>query len=490
MFVDDLHLSTGLGDARATGRVVAVAHAMSSKPQAAMPAILPNPSDLTAAYRMASRAATTDRGILEGPASATTRRCLERDAVLIIHDTTDFAFTDFGVERQHLAQLTSNRHGFFSHFSLAVSAGADRSVLGILSHIPFVHSSQVSGEATSWWKARGGLYEKESKRWLDAVENSERHFSSPVLPRRYHICDREAEQWDLFSLLREKQTGFVLRCNFRERIASAPGGAPSTVEKILATRLQGAEFRTISVPEEAMGPDGKPLVKLKQKNKTCPVPAPRRPARVFVRYTNVVLPPTHASKRATGDKLADQLVVSVVEVVEVEPPKGQMPASWILYCSDEVTSEADAWQFVDWYQARWVIEEFFKAIKTGVAYETRQHTTAHALLNMLAITAVVACDILSLRTYERHQPDLPADTHFDPDLIECARRLHPKLMPSERPTMKELIGVVARMGGHIKQNGPPGWQVLYRGFVDLLHNVQLLQQLGIRLSEVPQRPPK
>jgi hypothetical protein len=76
------------------------------------------------------------------------------------------------------------------------------------------------------------------------------------------------------------------------------------------------------------------------------------------------------------------------------------------------------------------------------------------------------------------------------DLIECARRLHPKLMPSERPTMKELIGVVARMGGHIKQNGPPGWQVLYRGFVDLLHNVQLLQQLGIRLSEVPQRPPK
>lgn len=277
MFVDDLRLSTGLGDARATARVVAVAQAMSGKPQAAMPAILPNPSDLTAAYRMASRSATTERGILEGPALATTRRCVAHDVVLIIHDTTDFAFTDFGVERQHLAQLTSNRHGFMSHFSLAVSAGLDQAVLGILSHIPFVHSSQVSGEATAWWEARGGLYEKESKRWLDAVENSERHFSSPVSPRRYHVCDREAEQWDLFSLLREKQTGFVLRCNFRERIASTEAGERSTVERILAVQSQGEEYRTISVPEEAMGADGEPLVKKKQKTKTCPNPSTTGP---------------------------------------------------------------------------------------------------------------------------------------------------------------------------------------------------------------------
>lgn len=490
MFVDDLLLSTGLGDLRATARVAAVARAMSENPQAAMPAILTNPSKLTAAYRFVNREATTDLEILAGPAEATFRRCLQHFAVLILHDTTDFAFTDFGSERQYLAQLTTNRHGFYSHFSLAVSADNAREVLGILSHIAFVHTSQVSEEAAAWWQERGGLYEKESQRWLDAVENSERHFSSPLLPRRYHICDREADQWDLFSLLRDKQTGFVLRCNFRDRIAFPVGGARSTVEEILATQTQGAEFRTISVPVEAMGPDGKPLVKKKQKVKSSPVATPRRSARVFVRHTNVVLHATHTSKRATGDRETDHVTVSAVEVVEVDPPKGMMPATWILYCSDEVTGEADAWQIVDWYQARWVIEEFFKAIKTGVAYESRQNVTSHALLNMLAITAVVACDILSLRTYDRHQPDLPADTRFDEELIECARRLHPRLMPSERPTMKEFAAVVARMGGHIKQNGPPGWQVLYRGFIAILQHVQLLHQMGISVRDLPPKAEK
>ncbi len=31
-------------------------------------------------------------------------------------------------------------------------------------------------------------------------------------------------------------------------------------------------------------------------------------------------------------------------------------------------------------------------------------------------------------------------------------------------TAKELLTAVAKMGGHIKHNCPPGWQVLWRGY--------------------------
>ena len=32
------------------------------------------------------------------------------------------------------------------------------------------------------------------------------------------------------------------------------------------------------------------------------------------------------------------------------------------------------------------------------------------------------------------------------------------------PTVEEALYAVARVGGHIKSNGPPGWQVLGRGY--------------------------
>ena len=49
---------------------------------------------------------------------------------------------------------------------------------------------------------------------------------------------------------------------------------------------------------------------------------------------------------------------------------------------------------VDVYIKRWLIEEFFKAIKTGCRYEQRQLKTANALLIDLAIENVIAWRLL------------------------------------------------------------------------------------------------
>lgn len=57
-----------------------------------------------------------------------------------------------------------------------------------------------------------------------------------------------------------------------------------------------------------------------------------------------------------------------------------------------------------------MIEEYFKALKTGCAYEKSQLETLHALLNLLAIQAVVAWQLLRLRTIARDDPQRPA-TH-------------------------------------------------------------------------------
>ena len=35
-------------------------------------------------------------------------------------------------------------------------------------------------------------------------------------------------------------------------------------------------------------------------------------------------------------------------------------------------------------------------------------------------------------------------------------------------TLADAAMLVARMGGHIKNNGPPGWQILTRGYQHLM----------------------
>jgi len=40
---------------------------------------------------------------------------------------------------------------------------------------------------------------------------------------------------------------------------------------------------------------------------------------------------------------------------------------------------------------------------------------------------------------------------------------------SRKPTIREAMLAIAAEGGHIKNNGDPGWLVLGRGYEKLLH---------------------
>ena len=46
----------------------------------------------------------------------------------------------------------------------------------------------------------------------------------------------------------------------------------------------------------------------------------------------------------------------VVRVVEIDPPPGVKPLEWVLLTNREVATLEDAWERVDWYECRWVID--------------------------------------------------------------------------------------------------------------------------------------
>ncbi len=168
-----------------------------------------------------------------------------------------------------------------------------------------------------------------------------------------------------------------------------------------------------------------------------------------------------------ADSAPDRIEVNVVEVREVNTPTGEEPVHWLLVTSRPIDDTEQMWNVVDWYRARWTIEENFKAIKTGCAYKKLQHRSAKTLLCALAATAIVAHHLLVLRHLGRHAEHLPAKAVVTLMQLRVLEATKSKFLSTE-PTAGEVMAAVASLGGHIRSNGVPGWQVLGRGWQRLL----------------------
>jgi len=169
----------------------------------------------------------------------------------------------------------------------------------------------------------------------------------------------------------------------------------------------------------------------------------------------------------------------------MNPPRDVEPISWKLLTTEPIKTTAQVEAIVDAYRARWVIEEYFKALKTGCAFEKRQLESFRTLVNALAVFSVMAWRLLLLRSTARLSPDAPATSALAERQVQVLQALsrmedsalpHVDMPPS--PTAQDALLAVAQLGGHIKNNGPPGWQILGRGYESLL-----LIELGWRARE-------
>ena len=95
--------------------------------------------------------------------------------------------------------------------------------------------------------------------------------------------------------------------------------------------------------------------------------------------------------------LPKTVTLRLVEAVERDPPAGVEPIHWRLLTTHAVDDVAMAWQIVDWYRLRWIIEQLFRLMKSdGLRLEDSQLETADALMKLTAIAARAACVILQL----------------------------------------------------------------------------------------------
>ena len=147
-------------------------------------------------------------------------------------------------------------------------------------------------------------------------------------------------------------------------------------------------------------------------------------------------------------------------------PTASRPIEWRLVTTEPITTTEQVLRIVEWYRTRWLIEEFFKCLKTGCAYEKRQLESLDTLLVALALLAPIAWQLLLMRYLARERPDVGATVALTQRQIAILRATPVGRRLAARPSIRDALRAVARLGGHLRQNGEPGWLVLHRGHAE------------------------
>jgi hypothetical protein len=139
-----------------------------------------------------------------------------------------------------------------------------------------------------------------------------------------------------------------------------------------------------------------------------------------------------------------------------------------LLCSEEVRNFAVAWQMLEHYEKRWLIEEFHKALKSGCRLEERQYEAAQRLEAVTGMLSVLAVRLLQLKTIARDEPQRPAQQVVPLCWIRMLHALR-KRPPKAPWTVRDFYRELAKLGGFLgrKSDGEPGWMTLWRGFEKL-----------------------
>jgi hypothetical protein len=445
-----------LGDKRRTKRLVKLVDQMCQRPGGTLPQKFRCPADLQAFYRLMRPDDVTHEAILNAHRQTTLKRIEQLETpVLVLHDSTELDFTAHR-SLDGLGQIGSGtRRGYIAHNSLAVKPQT-REVIGLCNQV-LHRRPKVSKSETNAQKRKRKT--RESLLWLKGTQ---------CLPSNWQfvdVCDRGADSFEFLEHEVGSGRRFVIRSSYNRRIfVGHDDPETSDINKLheYAQTLPQAGTWTLRVTSkvEVLSPG--------RKGKKKTVKRKAREANMAVAFAPVQIRP---STKKTGNYGNEPLLVWVIRVWEVDPPKGQERLQWVLLTNEPIRSFADAYRVVGWYECRWIVEEYHKGMKTGCRIESPQFTTEARLQPAIALLSVVTLTLLQLRDASRRADakTRKARTIVSPQYVEVLSLWRHKKVKLDW-SVHDFYYALARLGGHQnrKHDHPPGWQVIWEGWKELL----------------------
>lgn len=426
-----------LGDARRTARVVKMATALAQSPGGTLPDPISNWAELKAAYRLLNNPEITFERLLRSHWTRTQLACSARGEYLLIEDTTELDYT--GHESvQGLGRIGNDGgRGFFLHTTLAARVERCSAEGEPVLNIQGLFWQQLMTRTDATRIGRISKNERlkgprESDRWAAALEQSG---GPPPGVKWTYIADRESDVAEVFAKMREHDLDFIVR-------SSQPRATVAKEGHVFALASQAPVKGSFEVPLRARPGQAARTALVQVRAREVTIRGPYRP----------------------GKKMPAE-TMNVVEIKELHPPQGVEPLCWVLLTSWPCGTLQQCRAVAQTYAARWLIEEYHKALKSGTGVEQSQLESAHALHALLAVLSLVAVRLLGLKMAARAEPDKAVEAELLGENVwavlakKCGK-------PQGGWTQRATLVCIAKLGGFLarKGDGDPGWLTIWRGW--------------------------
>ena len=129
---------------------------------------------------------------------------------------------------------------------------------------------------------------------------------------------------------------------------------------------------------------------------------------------------------------------------------------------------------IAYYCVRWMIEVFFRTLKSGCRVENRRFEHVDRLTSCLAVYEVIAWRTLYVCRLGRSCPEMSCQAVFEPSEWKSVwMAVHQKSPPRKPPRLAEMVRLIAQLGGYVnrpERTDPPGPQTLWLG-IQRMHDL-------------------
>lgn len=457
-----------LKDKRLNDRLGELLTQLSDRPAASIPAACGGYAEMAAAYRFFQNEKVTFDDILASHREATLRRIAAQPCVILAQDTTEIDLTRPDAQVAGAGPLDEGaRRGALLHVVQAFTP--DGTPLGSVAAEAWTREDDSPAKNHK----QTPIEEKESHRWVDGLRAAQQ--VARDIPGTQIICVADSEA-DIFEVLVEAQAAprsadwIVRACQDRALVKTGQNGGESAA-------AADSLFEQVAAQEALFT---KTITVRGRKSKVSCETRGRRQARVSrkaeveVRAARVALrPPYRPDRKLPG------IEVNAVLVREIDPPPGEEPVEWLLLTSLPIDTADAVRAVIQYYTVRWMIEVFFRTLKSGCRIEERRFEKLPRLLNCLATYLIVAWRTLYVCRLGRGCPDVSCEAVFEPAEWKAVYRIvRGRMPPQEPPTLREMVRMVAQLGGYVNKprDDDPGPQTVWLGLARA-HDFALCWQL-------------
>ena len=398
---------------------------LAAQPTASIPLASKGWAETKACYRLLANEQVEPLKILDCHADKSVARAGAYPVVLCLQDTTELDFSSqpgiAGLGRLNYEA----RQGMYVHPTLMVTP--EGQALGVI-------------DAWTWTrKAKGEEDIKESQRWIEGYGIVADRAQSQPNTRFVYVADRESDIQGLMEEARRRDyaADYLIRAKHNRKLV---GGEKLWDSVASQEPLGHIEFILEASPQ-------------RKARKVCQTLTAQR----------VTLP------RKKGKPA---LEVTIILACEENPPAGEKAIVWRLLTNRTVETLEQASEMINWYRRHWLIEIYFRILKSGCRVESLQLSSVERLERATMIYLIIGWRILHIVTTGQAYPNLPCDVVFDPEEWQAAWTVkYRQKPPQQTPKLGDMVRIIAGFGGFLgrKSDGFPGAKTLWEGMEKVRH---------------------